>query len=348
LQKNCHEFIAYENLVGVHPGARKTAGKTQPASTVQLASAMPLIRRALKVLSDREVSPQLGLLKSTLLQLDSTFSERDHGVSSFREFIQKLADAGHVNLKQVDRSLLVELKEVESRDSELAAVISTGEAPTPRAAEPAPVPASPPLDAIKGLLDILRGLKSKPHWPMYLRGFKQFLKALQPSFDEHAYGLSSIYDLVRQAQREGILRVERNRQGILRIFPGERFPEVGAEKSAEESGIDEPIIEQSEETLMELLQASEAMIPATEEEPLAVNEMQGELIVEAPVESELPEEPEPAREIVSSARKPAPRRRSRTLASGPKPARAARKARTTRKTASAPAKAAEPDIDVPF
>ena len=57
---------------------------------------MPLVRRALKVLSDREVSPQLGLLKSTLLQLDSTFSERTYGVGSFRDFAQKLAAAGHV------------------------------------------------------------------------------------------------------------------------------------------------------------------------------------------------------------------------------------------------------------
>ena len=58
---------------------------------------MPLVRRALKVLSDREVSPQLGLLKSTLLQLDSTFSERTYGVGSFRDFAQKLAAAGHVD-----------------------------------------------------------------------------------------------------------------------------------------------------------------------------------------------------------------------------------------------------------
>ena len=41
---------------------------------------LPLVRRALKVLTDREVTPQLGLLKSTLLQLDSTFSERTYGV----------------------------------------------------------------------------------------------------------------------------------------------------------------------------------------------------------------------------------------------------------------------------
>ena len=43
------------------------------------------------MLSEREVSPQLGLLKSTLLQLDSTFSERNYGAGSFRDFVEKLA-----------------------------------------------------------------------------------------------------------------------------------------------------------------------------------------------------------------------------------------------------------------
>ena len=37
---------------------------------------MPLVERALQVLERREVRPQLGLLKSTMLQLDSTFNER--------------------------------------------------------------------------------------------------------------------------------------------------------------------------------------------------------------------------------------------------------------------------------
>ena len=72
---------------------------------------MPLIRRALKLLTDREVVPQLGLLKSTLLQLDSTFSERAYGVSSFRDFVQKLAKAGYVSLKGTDRSFHVELRD---------------------------------------------------------------------------------------------------------------------------------------------------------------------------------------------------------------------------------------------
>src|SRR5438874_8786275 len=78
LQRNCHEFIAYENLTGrKQPAAR--GGRPVPASGMAtIAQAVPIVRRALKILSEREVSPQIGLLKSTLLQLDSTFSERTY------------------------------------------------------------------------------------------------------------------------------------------------------------------------------------------------------------------------------------------------------------------------------
>src|SRR5215203_6515960 len=89
MQRNCHEFIAYENLVG----SRRTADRGRqpgPVSQSGIDQALPLVRRALKVLSDREVTPQLGLLKSTLLQLDSTFSERNYGASSFRDFMEKV------------------------------------------------------------------------------------------------------------------------------------------------------------------------------------------------------------------------------------------------------------------
>ncbi len=238
LQKNCHEFISYENLIGMQSGTRRSSGKAPISSPSTLENALPLIRRALKVLSDREVSPQLGLLKSTLLQLDSTFSERDYGVSSFRDFIQKLADAGHLYLKQVDRSLLVELKEI--REESRKEIQEAPQPPPETAQEIAPAQeqtATVPQasEAVSALLELLRDSKSRPHWPMYLRTFKQFLRSLQPPFDERQYGLTSTYDLVRQAHRDGLLRVERNRQGILRIFPAERFPKAAPEQPAEDT-----------------------------------------------------------------------------------------------------------------
>src|SRR5690348_1887565 len=89
MQRNCHEFIAYENLVRStdHRGSRggeRSGRPLQAGGASDIAKALPLVKRALKVLSEREVAPQLGLLKSTLLQLDSTFSEREYGASSFR------------------------------------------------------------------------------------------------------------------------------------------------------------------------------------------------------------------------------------------------------------------------
>ena len=98
LQRNCHEFIAYENLAGVRKAAAiRAAGRRPRPRSVAVAQAFPIVRRALKILADREVSPQTGLLKSTLLQLDSTFSERNYGASSFLDFVEKLAQAGLVS-----------------------------------------------------------------------------------------------------------------------------------------------------------------------------------------------------------------------------------------------------------
>ncbi|HTU01079.1 MAG TPA: NYN domain-containing protein, partial [Candidatus Sulfotelmatobacter sp.] len=109
MQKNCTEFMAYEDILGVPARGRHAGGRTR--SVMDIATAMPLIRRGLKLLADREVTPQIGLLKSTLLQLDSSFSERAYGCSSFRDFVEKLAKAGYLILKGDDRSFQVELRE---------------------------------------------------------------------------------------------------------------------------------------------------------------------------------------------------------------------------------------------
>src|SRR5687767_10343983 len=136
MQRNCHEFIAYENLVGSSGRSGRSAerGGRAASGTSDISKALPIVMRALKVLSEREVTPQLGLLKSTLLQLDSTFSEREYGAGSFRDFMEKVAEAGAVTLKQAGRSMLVEARE----DG-----VTYAEAPptSPEAAEPIEAPA---------------------------------------------------------------------------------------------------------------------------------------------------------------------------------------------------------------
>ena len=59
---------------------------------------MPLVDRALQVLERREVRPQLGLLKSTMLQLDSTFNEKAYGSGSFTDFVEKLQKENFVTV----------------------------------------------------------------------------------------------------------------------------------------------------------------------------------------------------------------------------------------------------------
>jgi len=246
LQKNCHEFIAYENLIAPQSSVRRQTPAERTRTAVadpNLSKAFPMIRRALKVLADREVSPQLGLLKSTLLQLDSTFSERDYGASTFRDFIEKMAAGGFVKLKQVDRSLLVELKDTlppeaeEAVEREAVPQAAPASIPTPAPA-PSPTngqmaesagPTPTPMQSeeiVRAMQEAFQNSKVTPHWPMYLRNVKQFIKNSSPTFDEHRYGFHSFLEAVRSAQRAGLFRLERNRQGILRVFPGNQISQM--------------------------------------------------------------------------------------------------------------------------
>ena len=55
---------------------------------------------------------------------------------------------------------------------------------------------------------------------MYVRQAKQFLRNAIEGFDERKYGFASVVDLLRAAGKEGVLRIERDRQGAVRVFPG--------------------------------------------------------------------------------------------------------------------------------
>jgi hypothetical protein len=63
-----------------------------------------------------------------------------------------------------------------------------------------------------------------PPLPMYLRNVKQILRQATPSYDERAYGYATLVDLLRAAQRDGIVRLDRDRQGVVRVFQGQQSP----------------------------------------------------------------------------------------------------------------------------
>jgi len=43
-------------------------------------------------------------------------------------------------------------------------------------------------------------------WPLYLRNVKQFMRAATPPFEERAYGFANLTDLLRAAQKDGVVR----------------------------------------------------------------------------------------------------------------------------------------------
>jgi uncharacterized LabA/DUF88 family protein len=249
LQRNCHEFIAYENLTGGRRSVAKGGRPVAPAASAPIVQAFPIVRRALKILSDREVSPQTGLLKSTLLQLDSTFSERTYGASSFLDFVEKLVESGLVQLKHAGRSVMVELNEqfnesepspavaagrpaavAEARDAVRAAAPEAETEPLVVMAEAAQAsrqaqsealvaPAGDQADGVRLVGQILTAATAA-RWPMYLRNFKQLLRAAEGGFEERRYGFMGLIDLLRGCQREGLVRLERDRRGGVLVFKG--------------------------------------------------------------------------------------------------------------------------------
>ncbi|MBV8818722.1 MAG: NYN domain-containing protein, partial [Acidobacteriaceae bacterium] len=132
LQQNCHEFISYESLLTDVPEPRPAqefrreqrgdrrpqqgqgggggGGPRMRPEPLDLAQAMPLVERALQVLERRAVQPQLGLLKSTMLQLDSAFTEKAYGANSFSDFVERLKKGGFVNVSGQGGRYIIERK----------------------------------------------------------------------------------------------------------------------------------------------------------------------------------------------------------------------------------------------
>jgi len=257
MQKNCHEFIAYENLGGARSGRSGGRGEKPTGAPADVSKVLPLVKRALKVLSEREVAPQLGLLKSTLLQLDSTFSEREYGANSFRDFMEKVAQTGAVTLKNAGRSMMVESREngeveIAAPQGEPAPVAEMvrdddrrphddgGRALSDPTDDEESLPQSPMTmqDGIRAVQHAFAQASPPPRWPMYVRQAKQFLKTGIEGFDERKYGFASVVDLFRAAGKEGVVRLERDRHGAVRVFPGPKLTPAPAAVGIEDVPLD--------------------------------------------------------------------------------------------------------------
>jgi uncharacterized protein (TIGR00288 family) len=232
LQRNCHEFISYESLLTDSvPSARSHRShrqqqqqqppQQQPAQqqprrthTLPLEHALPLLDRAVKALERREVQPQLGLLKSTMLQLDPAFTERDYGTNAFSDFIHKLAAAGHLKLHRREGNFIVERSE------------TTAEAAPPRALtrENAVPLLREVVEANRSML--VGGLPAKELWALF--------RAAIPSFELQEYGFTEFDELLNLGQDKGLLRIEADPERGLWVYPSAEWGTGAAEEAPAE------------------------------------------------------------------------------------------------------------------
>ena len=264
LQKNCHEFIAYEAIIDDAPRSRshdrppaerqqhqpqqqqpqqqqpqqqqpqqQPQGPPQQRSqhkrvALDLTQSMPLVERALGVLERREVRPQLGLLKSTMLQLDSTFNEKAYGASSFTDFVEKLQKADFVDVSGGEGRYMIRLKGSVAADK----------------------PGAKPEQAIPLLRDVLETHRLAVDSGALADDLAEWVKADHPAFDWRQYGFQEFSELLNYAQDKSLVRIQADEERGLIVFLGAEFhppaappePEPTPQQIEEEEDEPQPLV----------------------------------------------------------------------------------------------------------
>jgi uncharacterized protein (TIGR00288 family) len=243
LQKNCHEFIAYESVIDERPRGAGERQERHPREdrqdkqhqqkqqqqqhkrvTLDLAQAMPLVERALGVLERREVRPQLGLLKSTMLQLDSTFNEKAYGASSFTDFVERLQKADYVEVTGGEGRYMIRLK--------------GGAAPEK--------PGAKPEEAIPLLRDVLEDHRMEIDDGATADEVLEWVKEARGDFEPSTYGFQEFAELLNFAQDKGLVRNQTDEERGLIVYLGAEFhppappPEPEPVIAGDYEEIDEP------------------------------------------------------------------------------------------------------------
>jgi uncharacterized protein (TIGR00288 family) len=229
LQQNCHEFVSYESLLseterperrdrpqpqgGPPQRDRQQGGHRSRPAPLDLGQAMPLVERALQVLERRAVQPQLGLLKSTMLQLDSAFTEKAYGASSFSDFVEKLKKADYVNVSGQGGRYIIERK-----------TSSKPERTQPK-----------PDEALPLLRDVLETHRLELENGAGADELAGWVQAEAPNFDVTSYGLQEFSEFLNYAQDKLVVRVEPDEERGLVVYLGAEFyPPALPEQPAEE------------------------------------------------------------------------------------------------------------------
>jgi len=250
LQQNCHEFVSYESLLsdnageirerpprqqGMPPGRdRQPPPHRGRPAPLDLAQAMPLVERALQVLERRAVQPQLGLLKSTMLQLDPAFTEKAYGANSFSDFVEKLKKADYVNVSGQGGRYIIERK-----------TSAQPERPTPK-----------PEEALPPLRDVLETHRLEMENGAAGDELAGWVQAEVPNFDVAAFGFQEFSEFLNYAQDKLVVRVEPDAEKGLMVYLGAEFyppavPEAPAEEHPEEEEEEKQPIVEGQPSLLE-------------------------------------------------------------------------------------------------
>ncbi|HXM40500.1 MAG TPA: NYN domain-containing protein [Bryobacteraceae bacterium] len=242
LQKNCHEFISYESLLDepklapppqprpAHQQGGQPPQQQQPRgpqahrrpAPLDLAQAMPLVERALQALERRSVRPQLGLLKSTMLQLDSAFSEKAYGSGSFTDFVEKLQKANYVQVTGGEGRYMIK---------RMGAIGPEKTTVRPEAALPV-------------LRDVLETHRMEVDEGVQSDVLAEWVKQEHPDYDWKQYGFQEFGELLNYAQDKLVVRINPDEEKGLTVYLGPEFhppapPEPPPEPIVEEE-IEEP------------------------------------------------------------------------------------------------------------
>lgn len=253
LQQNCHEFVSYESLLTgsndkgqlplLNPDGVPTMQEQRPArehrrdrqqssekrdrpAPLELAQAMPLVERALQVLERREVQPQLGLLKSTMLQLDPAFSEKAYGAGSFSDFIDRLKKGDLVNVSGSGGRYIIERKSPSG----------------------APRAILQPEDLLQPLRDVLENHRMELENGCLADELSGWFRDEQPQHELIQYGFQQFLEFLNWAQDKLLVRIDPDPERGLQIFLGAEFyppalPDPEPEPISDELDEKQPIVE---------------------------------------------------------------------------------------------------------
>lgn len=174
--------------------------KQRPAP-LDLAQAVPLVERALEVLERRAVQPQLGLLKSTMLQLNPSFSEKAYGAHSFSEFVEMLKRADFVHVTGSGGRYMIERKR--------SAVSET--------------PMLDPDDSLQLLRDVLENHRLDMEDGVQADNLQAWVSEESPQLDWKRYGFQEFNELLNFAQDRTVVRVEPDEVKGLTVYLGAEF-----------------------------------------------------------------------------------------------------------------------------